>query len=1831
MNSEQTCPAEAIAIVGISCLLPDADTPEQYWANLVAGVDSIRPASEADWRTDPAALLRDGKGTLDATSSILGGWRKDIPAENCALDPDEVAKLDRMFRWVLDCGDRALCDAGIGITDPTRSRCANILAAYSWSPTFSSAELLQALYVEKLQSTLASHPQLAEGLASLAPNAVAVENACVAGMLASVTAKGLKLDGPCYAIDAACASSLYGLKLGSLHLRSRHCDFALVNGISAGHPAFATLGFSALQALPEKSRSRPLDATSDGLAPAEGCVSLVLQRLEDAQRDGRQIHGVIRSIGLSNDGKGRHLLAPKSAGQQIACQRALEEAGVTPDSIDYIDCHATGTSVGDLTELETLAALYPPGQFPLIGSVKSNFGHLLTAAGLAGALKILLGMKAGTHAPTIAIQDPLTLPARPDVAENMVRAPMPWPERAGRRRAAVNAFGFGGANSQVIIDQKPQDKPLPAATLQPIPLLVTGMAGHFGDCRDLGAIQDRAFSATPSFSQVPAPRWEGLNPLGTTPGSDAAANPIVEIDLDALRCQLVPESLGKMNPQQLVMLDVADQALQDSGIERGGRVAVIISHAEDLIVHRLQLRWQIEAMVEKVLRQTGLDLSAQDRAKIIELLKEAMHPPVGGNDFASYIGNLMASRIASQWDFSGPAFSLTAQESSSARGLQIARMLMASGEAEAVLLGAVDLAVHAENVLVRHLLDSSGSHDIPPCDGAGALVLEPLSTKSKNVYATIESEALGHKLPASDHEEAEARVLAEAMAGANCQPSDISLFCSDDPKAAMANAGQVFPSSPVNSVCLANSTEIFGNSHAASQMLDLILAASALHRRYLPPAGRARDWPELPAPFYLTETAVPWTRGKHHPRIAAIQSSDSTGTASCMVLSDRHRRPASLRVETVPAASRYVIPLQGDDAPALVKELSTLKGELAAGEALEKLSLRSFDDLDRESSRPIVALCAADPQTMGREIDSVAKHLRANPDQPWLTPNGSRFSPQPLGGTGQVAFVYPPFDTPYPGMQADLYTLFPKCMDRIDAAFSDSEKAMCAQRVFPRFPRFPTAADKEQREHQLHQSTFEMLRAGVAHSVSSTIAIRDVIGIQPTQAFGYSFGEISMLMAMGVWPMEPGWIEAIEKSGLLTRDIGGKHLAANDFFSGGSGGSGGSQLEWASRVVLLSMDEVTEKLRGRERVFVSQASTRSETVICGALPDVLKACDALGADSLRMENPLAVHCPVTQSVSPKLRTLLRMESKSPGNTRLRFSGGDTPETWSDAAVADVIAKGIAGLLDFPRLVDKAYDSGARIFIELGARNTCTRRISSILGDRAHLAIAVDQRGATALDSYAMLVAACLAHQVAFNTKAWTGMLKPERAFGLKLTKTIARTQETPREEKPLPTHSVSTTRETTHRNSSARHMAWLTHQRTLLRDHAPPTRRREKTEDCLFDEAAVMEFAEGKLARVFGPKYAEFDRLPQRMRLPSPPFLALSRVLSIDAKPFALEPCSIITEFDLPKPYWGQVGDHASFMAADAQGVLFLLGYIGIDQWLEGIRTYRWLDAKMNFTGRPLPTGATIRYDIRIRSFTRHGGTLLFVTDFDCDVNGQRFLEIRDCTAGFFTDEELEKGQGLASVPYNGVSQDTNLPRPLSKKTELTEDDLTAWQHGDLATCFGDSHAGMEKLHPSLRLVPGPMRMIDRIVHLAPPCADSDHLVAEKWLDPGDWYLRSHFKDAPVFAGPCMVEGCFQALQCYALYLGLPDGMENARFSPADDCRMEVKFRGQVPAERGTFTMRMRATAIEYGEVRSLQADFDLVYKKRIIGRVTGLGIKLEGARLSPAKQTILGREISTV
>ncbi|MGJ8678069.1 MAG: beta-ketoacyl synthase N-terminal-like domain-containing protein [Akkermansiaceae bacterium] len=1818
MNLQQKPSKSPLAIVGIACQLPDADSPEQYWENLIRGVDSVHPASEVDWKFDPQSIITEAKGVKDRATSTFGGWQ-----------PDTNDGTDRYFSWTKQCSEMALRDANIGPSAALRQRCANVIGSYSWTPTLSSIDPFLSLYKDKLSSLLKNNdalPQdkdllavLAETLEDLPTEAFKAGKDYIPGTLASVIAKELGLTGPSYSIDAACASSVYALKLAGLHLYARQSDVAVVTAISAGDPLFTIQGFAALQALPQRGSSRPFDRSSDGIAPAEGCVSFVIKRLEDAQLAGDKIYGVVRGIGVSNDGRGKHLLAPQSSGQQTACTRALAEAQVGLDSIDYIDCHGTGTSLGDKTELQTLANLYPMNECPWIGTAKSNIGHLLTAAGLVSMLKVILSMQAETYAPTIGIENPLRLEDRPDISDKIVQTATPWPQRGETRRSAVNSFGFGGANSQVIVDQFPTEAAAHIPPFELLPMHVTGIACKFGACSDLDAVKKRMFSGESDIPPVDEARWNGLNPVSTP------AHTIVDVDLDALRYQLLPESIEKMNPLQLLILDVADKALLDSGIEKGGRVAVIIAYVEDLTVHRLQMRWRVEALLNNALTKTGLTVSPQQYQTILDLLKDAMHPSVGTADFNSYIGNLMASRVSSLWNFSGPAFSLSAGKNSTAQGLEVSRLLLSNDEVDAVVLGAVDLAAHTENILIRHLEASADStKPATPCDGAGALVLSRQVSAEQTIHATIESETIGAD---------------EIETHTDFRAHEISLLQTNDPKRVFEEISKqtdTFAKLTSSSVCLANSTSLFGDSYAASQMLDLILAISAIADRCLPPARNRQDWHPLPDPFYTPDSLLPWTRTDAHPRTAVIHTSDATNqtlSTSCIFVSDRFRRPSPARMQAPLYDGRQIVAINAKDMSHLLKQLSQLSAELTSSCDFEGISYQWLTQFDQSYSGPCAVLCGTSPEIMRQDIQRLSDHIQVTPNTEWHSPEGSRMAPDPLGLKGKVSFLYPPFNTPYPNIQPDLASIFPTCMDRFEALFPDTESALGSRQLFPRAKQPLNPSSREAFENELRHSTFSVFRAGLAHSFLSSIALRDVLGIKPDFAMGYSMGDMSMLFGLGVWEFSEEWIQQIASSGILESEIGGDHRLVRHYF----GLKDSDPLHWASCVVLVNADYAKKTLQDMDRVFVSQASTHEETIISGLEPDLSIACKRLGKDFLQVENALSAHTPVAKELVPRLVSLLQQKTQRVPDIDFRFSGRDSPQSWTDSEVAQSVVKGIAGYLDFPQLIEDAYGDGARIFIEVGAQNTCTRKVQSILSDKPHLAIATDSRGASVRDKYASLIAALLAHRVPVQLNAWIDTLRPPAKFGLKFTKSIARTQLKPQavsqaltplkhSKKPTVSQVPSISQLSTTEPpaiSKNDHMAWLKQQRALLLAPAEPQNPSQPpngnnavntsqiTSECMFDEADVMEFAEGKLARVFGPEYAEFDTYPQRLRVPSPPFMALSRVISIQAKPFVLEPCSIVTEYDVPARYWGSVGQHTTFMTADAQGVLFLLGYIGIDRWLEGKRTYRWLDAKMKFSGISLPAGSTVRYHIRVRSFTQLGQMLLFVTDFDCDVNGQRFLEIRDCTGGFFTEEDLAKGQGLPAREIFPPNNTFRFHQPLCRKTTLNELELSHWQRGRIASCFGHTHTSIETNSPLLRLMPGPMRFIDQVPAIKSPNEQGPHLISEKWLETNDWYLRTHFKDAPVFAGPCMVEGCYQSLQCYAIYLGLPQLLRGASFSPAEQNQMALKFRGQVPAEKGSFFMHMYVTDIQYGDTPALFADFDLVHKGRVIGRIENLGIRL--------------------
>ncbi len=233
----------------------------------------------------------------------------------------------------------------------------------------------------------------------------------------------------------------------------------LAGAVSCADPLFINMGFSIFQAYSEDAISRPLDKLGEGLLSGEGAGMLALKRYSDAVRDGDRIYATILGAGLSNDGRGKFLLTPNPKGQILAFERAYADAGITPKSIDYVECHATGTRLGDKAELSAMDTFFGRhNAAPLVGAVKSNLGHLLTAAGMAGMIKTILSMSKGLIPATINLTDPRHSPNNVIASKQIVSFTLPWPalDHSPTKRAAVSAFGFGGGNAHLILEQEAQ-------------------------------------------------------------------------------------------------------------------------------------------------------------------------------------------------------------------------------------------------------------------------------------------------------------------------------------------------------------------------------------------------------------------------------------------------------------------------------------------------------------------------------------------------------------------------------------------------------------------------------------------------------------------------------------------------------------------------------------------------------------------------------------------------------------------------------------------------------------------------------------------------------------------------------------------------------------------------------------------------------------------------------------------------------------------------------------------------------------------------------------------------------------------------------------------------------------------------------------------------------------------------------------------------------------------------------------------------------------------------------------------------------------------------------
>jgi 3-oxoacyl-(acyl-carrier-protein) synthase/3-hydroxymyristoyl/3-hydroxydecanoyl-(acyl carrier protein) dehydratase len=581
-------------------------------------------------------------------------------------------------------------------------------------------------------------------------------------------AKALGLGGGSFTLDAACASSLYAVKLACDELRAGRADAMLAGGVSRPDCLYTQMGFTQLRALSPSGRCAPFDESSDGLVVGEGAGVVLLKRLDDAIRDGDRIYGVIHSIGLSND-IGGSLLAPDSEGQVRAMRQAYEAAGWQPQDIDLIECHGTGTPMGDPVEVRSLRTLWgdrgwEPGRCA-IGSVKSMIGHLLTAAGAAGLIKVLLALHEKMLPPSANYRHSAPAMLMDGSPFHVQIEARPWPARTGGvlRRAAVNAFGFGGIDAHVLIEEWTGRE---TATEGPsggsksrrdnAAVAIVGMAARLGGVSSLEELRAFMGGDRVAIRRRPVERWHGCEAIaGRLLGDRGSTGAYLEgVSIPVGKYRLPPNEILEILPQQLLMLEVVAAAIQDAGMPirlPRPRMGAIIGSALDFNTTNYQLRWWLQDQVGRWAEEFGIALSEDEKTRWLADLREAASAPLDATRTLGGLGSIVASRIAREFDLGGPSFTVSCEEASGLRAVEVAVRALQRGELDAAIVGAVDLAGDVRSVLtlqaMRQLFNPGGDleSEKDPCtseisEGAAAMVLKRLDDARRDgdrVYAII--------------------------------------------------------------------------------------------------------------------------------------------------------------------------------------------------------------------------------------------------------------------------------------------------------------------------------------------------------------------------------------------------------------------------------------------------------------------------------------------------------------------------------------------------------------------------------------------------------------------------------------------------------------------------------------------------------------------------------------------------------------------------------------------------------------------------------------------------------------------------------------------------------------------------------------------------------------------------------------------------------------------------------------------------------------------------------------------------------------------------------------
>ncbi len=1318
--------SERIAIVGLGGLFPSAGGPAatrtEFWHNVLNAVDVSREVPSGRWLLDAEECFDPRVAIADYVYSkrgyFLGDFRLD--AANLDLPADLLAQLDPVFHLTLHAGQQAWQSAKTDNID--RQRVGVILGNIAL-PTQKASALARECLGRTFEEKLLGHT---ETVATTHPL-----NRYVAGLPGGVLARALRLGGGSFTLDAACASSLYALKLAADELRAGRADAMLAGGVSRPDCLYTQMGFAQLRALSTTGRCFPFDARASGLVVGEGAGIFLLKRLDDALRDGDRILAVIAGVGLSND-VGGSLLAPSSEGQLRAMRAAYREAGWSPADVDLIECHATGTLVGDAVEFQSLQKLWESERVSqrrcAIGSVKSTVGHLLTAAGAAGVVKVLSAMSTGKLPPTANFSVP---PANVDLEHSPFRVltqAEEWERRTPQmpRRAAVSAFGFGGINAHLLLEEwdanllpsplggeglgvrgfafSPRPQPLsPQGRREQDAIAIVGMDAHFGPWSSLQAVKERLLGGgDPVDPKVPRHWWgvpqsdwfrrEGLR------AASFAGYFIDEVRVEADRFRIPPRELQEMLPQQLLMLRTAANALASAGLHDDSRerTGVFIGLGLDLNTTNFTFRWSLKT----------------------QALRDAAGPALNANRTMGALASIAASRIAREFHFGGPSFTIASEESSGLRALETAVRALQRGELDQALVGAVDLAGDVRAVLATHRLRPDAADGALTGEGAAAIVLKRLDDARRDgdtVHAIIRGIGVstGGAVPAFVPDEAANRRAAER---AYCEAAI------DESSVAFVDLSE-------------SASRDIGHTGAASGLASLLKACFALEEQLLPPLRSSSR------PSY-------WLRDRiDGPRRAAFSSFSVDGNCRHVILESAPPTAVvkkSANISPFVTRSEHLFVIEGADTDELLDDLHRLRDlGTAADEQLTRLAAEWYADHVLDHERPLAVALLARSAAELQELINIARHsLATDPERPLPAADTAPslrdrvfYSPCPLGRTGQVAFVFPGSGNDFAGMGRELAATWPHVLRRQDAENDRLRSQYVPERFWAEQPGdLGTPRERIFGQVALGSLVSDLLRG---------------FGVRPQAAIGYSLGESAALFALRAWTDRDRMWRHMNESTLFVGDLTAPYHAAQIAWKL----SESETADWTAGVVDCPPQAVRGALAGVERVYLLIVNTPRECVVGGQRTAVNELVQQLSCKFLPLGDTSSVHCPVAHVVAEAYRELHSLPTQAPPGVRFYSTAlGHAYDLTLDNAAEAILAQAL-DTIDFPAVIDAVHRDGVRLFVEIGPGASCSRMIAAILGPRPHRARSACVAGADGVGSVLRVLAQLAVERVPLDLES----------------------------------------------------------------------------------------------------------------------------------------------------------------------------------------------------------------------------------------------------------------------------------------------------------------------------------------------------------------------------------------------------------------------------------------------------------------------------------------------